>query len=182
MALSPTDLHRLRLQQLAVYVRDARVLLPPPDPGAHAQTPAPVSTTTQATIWRAFRKISYSAGQLVTVAEIQATRLPPQALPDSWTGIFAGLRDAARRLDELHTQWLVDREVILARDTDTRTEYEATLQHRNHAAWPHLHLWIRDAETILHLDVLAHGTTAHTARIPEPPPLPNRPAGSTPRL
>ncbi|MFD3760489.1 hypothetical protein [Streptomyces sp. NPDC058622] len=179
--MSPTDRHRLRLQQLAVYVRDSRALLPPTDRGAHTETPTPGSTTL-ATVWRAFRKISYSAGQLVTVAEIQATRLPPQVLPDSWTGIFAGLRDAARRLDELHAQWLVDREEILARDTDTRTEYEATLQRRNHAAWPHLCLWIRDAETILHLDVLAHGTTAHAARIPEPTPLPNRPAAPPPRL
>ncbi|MER5760616.1 hypothetical protein [Streptomyces sp. NPDC002082] len=173
MALSPADLHRLRLQQLAVYVRDSRALLTPPQHDAHAKEPVASSPSALAATWRAFRKISYSTGQILTVAEIQATRLPPQALPDSWAGICAGLRDAARRLDELHAQWLVDREEILSRDTDTRAEYESRLQQRDHAAWPHLARWTRDAETILHLDVLARGLTTRTARSPEPPPLPH---------
>ncbi|MGW1771976.1 hypothetical protein [Streptomyces sp. NPDC002104] len=174
MALSPADLHRLRLQQLAVYVRDSRALLPSPQHDAHAEEPVADSPSVQAATWRAFRKISYSAGQILTVAEIQATRLPPQALPDSWAATCAGLREAARHLDELQAQWLVDREEILSRDTDTRAEYEARLQHRNHAAWPHLARWTRDAETILQLDVLARGLTTRTVRTPEPPPLPRR--------
>ncbi|WP_327417536.1 hypothetical protein [Streptomyces sp. NBC_01233] len=142
MALSPTDLHRLRLQQLAVYVRDSRAHLQPArdNPRDRTEEPSVTSTAAHAATWQAFRKISYSTGQLVTVAEIQAIRLPADVLPDSWTALCAGLRDAARRLDELQAQWLVDREGILARDTDTRAEYEATLQRRNHAAWPYLSL------------------------------------------
>ncbi|MFD9409406.1 hypothetical protein ACFWBN_20650 [Streptomyces sp. NPDC059989] len=178
MALSPTDLHRLRLQQLAVYVRDSRAHLQPAqdDLGAGTEESAIAGAAAHAATWRAFRKISYSTGQLVTVAEIQATRLPADVLPDSWAGICAGLRDAARRLDDLQAQWLVDREEILARDTDSRAEYEATLQRRNRAAWPYLSLWTRSAETILQLDVLARGLTAHAPRVPGPPPLPRRPA------
>ncbi|MCX4776890.1 hypothetical protein [Streptomyces sp. NBC_01264] len=176
MALSPTELHRLRLQQLAVYVRDSRAHLQTArdDPGDGTEEPSIASTAAHAATWRAFRKISYSTAQLVTVAEIQATRLPADVLPDSWAAVCAGLRDAARRLDELQSQWLVDREEILARDTDTRTEYEATLQRRNHAAWPYLSLWSRDAETILQIDVLARSLTAPVARIPGLPPLPRR--------
>ncbi|WP_407549061.1 hypothetical protein QOM21_08080 [Streptomyces sp. Pv4-95] len=152
MPSSPQEIHRHRLGQLALFVRERDQILAdwdayrdqhthldglPHDVGHYVRR----AGRRDADIWRAFNRVRPGAKDLVATAETQLQRLPAQAIQSRWAWQLGVLGTALDQLAVLQKEWLAIRDILHPSARPGTTQYEEERFYRNAEAGHYLDEW-----------------------------------------
>ncbi|WP_405734811.1 hypothetical protein OG607_41130 [Streptomyces sp. NBC_01537] len=171
---TPNEIHQLRLQQLAAFLRDSELILTAWDAYSDEHTGNdgwPHDTETygrraarrDADTWRSFNRVRQCAKDLIATAEVQLQQLPSASTQSRWAWQLATLDGALDRLTALQREWLDAREILPPSARPGTEAYDDVIGNRNAEAWHSLNEWSAHGQALLDI----HAAAQHT---PPPPP------------
>jgi hypothetical protein len=119
----------------------------------------------------AFEPLRYGARHLLATAETQLTQLPKNTVQSRWVYQLGVLTDALDRLDELHEQWLQDREALPATAKPGTAEFDDALARHHAESWSYLDDWACHGKALREIDTAARKAPSPLAPAPAPAPL-----------
>lgn len=161
-ARTPDALHRERLHQLAVFLRESKQILAdwdayseehtdldgwPHDADAYGLRAAQRDAAT----WRSFNRVRTVAKDLVATAEVQVQQLNAARIQSRWPWQLGTLDAALKQLDALQQEWLEAREALPSSARPGTTAYDDALAERNAEAWSCLDDWASHGQALLEI-------------------------------
>jgi hypothetical protein len=165
-APAPNEIHQLRLDHLAAFLRESERLLAawntysdqhtdphgwPYDDDAYGRRASQRDADTA----DAFEAVREQAHHLLATAEIQLAALPARTVQNRWVWQLGTLRDALDRLDALHEEWLQTRDGLPA-DARPGTEvFDDALAVHHAEAWASLDDWATHGHAVVDIHTAA---------------------------
>ncbi|MFD7013905.1 hypothetical protein [Streptomyces sp. NPDC059928] len=159
--------HRLYLSQLALYLRDSRLILTtwdaysarhsdpvtnePYDEDAYGRRQRERDADTLA----AFGRVYYHAHELVEVAEQQLAQVPVSDRTRHYTGQVRELQQATEGLYAVHADWRAVREALPTMAKPGTAAYEDPLAESHAEAWHYLDQWTAHGQALFAVNALA---------------------------
>ncbi|WP_052230206.1 hypothetical protein [Streptomyces sp. CT34] len=159
-------IHRERLHQLAVFLRESEQILADWDAYAEEHTDLdswPLdhvayglrAAKRDADTWRSFNRVRSFAKDLLATAEVQVQQLNAAHLQSRWPWQLGTLDDALRQLDALQQQWLEARDALPSSAQPGTLAYDGALAERNAEAWSYLDDWAGHGKVLLEIQAAA---------------------------
>ncbi|WP_253917082.1 hypothetical protein [Streptomyces sp. MNP-20] len=162
LARTPDAIHRERLHQLAVFLRESEQILAdfdawreehsdldgwPLDDAGHSRR----AVKRDADTWRSFNRVRSFAKELLATAEVQMQQLNPAHIQSRWIWQLGVLDDALKQLDVLQQEWLEARDALPPSARPGSFAYDDTLAERNEEAWSYLDDWASHGTALLEI-------------------------------
>ncbi|SCK54350.1 MULTISPECIES: hypothetical protein [unclassified Streptomyces] len=159
---APDEIHRERLHQLALFLRESEKILAdfdawreehsdlhgwPLDDDEHSRR----AVKRDADTWRSFNRVRSFAKDLLATAEIQVQQLNPAHLQSRWPWQLGVLDHALNQLGKLQQQWLEARDALPPTAQPGTFAYDDALAERNEEAWSYLDDWASHGKAILEI-------------------------------
>ncbi|MEV0445545.1 hypothetical protein AB0I84_40995 [Streptomyces spectabilis] len=189
--MSPTPssaIHRERLQQLALFLRESEQILTafdawreehsdldgwPLNDAEHSRR----AVRRDADTWRSFNHVRPFAKDLLATAEVQVQQLDPAHSQSRWPWQLSVLDHALTQLDALEQEWVEARDALPPSAGPGSFAYDDTLAERNEEAWTYLEDWSSHGQALLEVQAAIQQapprspslTTALTDMVPAAP-------------
>ncbi|WP_329025740.1 hypothetical protein [Streptomyces sp. NBC_00690] len=184
----PQDIHRLRLQHLARFIRESAQITTAwesyaethTDPDHHPHDPIAYRQRERrrdAELWHAFTGVRYGAKDLIATANTQMQNISSALQPKRW-GMqhrwgwqVSTLGSALDHLSDLQRAWIDVRDALPPFAGPGTEEYDEPLAERNAEASHYLHEWSHHGQAVLEIHEAAQHTPPRlftTAPAPSP--------------
>ncbi|WP_063803608.1 hypothetical protein [Streptomyces silvensis] len=188
-ATTPDAIHRERLHQLTLFLRESKQILAawdaysdehtdldgwPHDADAYGLRAARRDADT----WRSFHRVRPFAKDLLATAEVQVQHLNATHIQPRWPWQLGALDAALQQLDALQQEWLTVRDALPPSARPGTDIYDDALAERNAEAWSCLDEWAGHGTVLLEIQAATQNlpprapalTTAHALSRPAPAP------------
>ncbi|KMS74095.1 hypothetical protein ACM01_15855 [Streptomyces viridochromogenes] len=165
-ARTPAEVHRERLHQLAVFLRESEQILA--DWDAYSEDHSDLdgwplddvayglrAAQRDADTWRSFNRVRSFAKDLLATAEVQVQQLNAAHLQPRWPWQLATLDYALKQLDALQQDWLEARDALPPSARPGSPAYDDALAERNAEAWSSLDDWASHGKAVLEIQATA---------------------------
>ncbi|MEV0259031.1 hypothetical protein AB0H82_32800 [Streptomyces sp. NPDC050732] len=161
-AHAPDEIHRARLHQLAVFLRESEQILAdfdawreehsdldgwPLDDAEHSRH----AVARDADTWRSFNRVRSFAKELLATAEVQIQQLNPAQIQSRWPWKLSVLDHALKQLGALQREWLEARDALPPTARPGSFAYDDALAERNEEAWSYLDDWASHGRALLEI-------------------------------
>ena len=120
----------------------------------------------------AFETLRYGARHLLATAETQLAQLPENAVQSRWVYQLGVLHTALDRLDELHEQWLLNRDALPATARPGTPDFDDALAEHHAESWSYLDDWATHGKALREINTAAR--RAPSPLVPTPAFTPSR--------